>query len=239
VGFAGSRVGCKVDPCRLFVLDTVLTGRREIGRMEFGILGPLRVARGGADIDLGPFKQRALLALLVLQVGRVVSTDRILEELWGDDAAGKEQALWVYVSRLRSALEPERSGRGASGVLQTRDHGYVLAVDPAGVDAVRAEQLVEDARRQALDAPGTAAAAFAAALELWRGDALEDFAYQDFAQGPMARLGELRTTAAEDRYDALLRAGEHAVVVGRRSWTAPSPCRTRHWPDRASCQAPR
>ena len=90
-----------------------------IGGMEFGVLGPLRAVRDGSEVDLGPFKQRALLALLVTNVGRVVSTDRILDELWGDTATGKEQALWVYVSRLRSVLEPGRSGGGVSGVLST------------------------------------------------------------------------------------------------------------------------
>ena len=74
--------------------------------MEFGILGPLEARSGGEPIDLGPYKQRALLALLLLHVDRVVPTDRILEELWGDDGAGKEKALWVHISRLRSALEP-------------------------------------------------------------------------------------------------------------------------------------
>ena len=94
--------------------------------MEFRILGPLEARSGGEPIDLGPHKQRALLALLLLHVDRVVPTDRILEELWGDDAAGKEKALWVHISRLRSALEPERGERGQSSVLVTRDHGYSI-----------------------------------------------------------------------------------------------------------------
>ena len=98
--------------------------------MEFRLLGPIEVVDGGHPVDLGPRKQRALLCLLALHANRVVTTDRILEELWGDDAAGKENALWVAISRLRSALEPERDGRRERNVLQTRDHGYVLQVDP-------------------------------------------------------------------------------------------------------------
>ena len=105
--------------------------------MEFGVLGPLEVIHDGQPLDLGPHKQRSLLALLLIHANRVVSTDRILEELWGDDAEGKENALWVYVSRLRSVLEPERVERGESSVLLTKDHGYLLAVDPNAIDAHR------------------------------------------------------------------------------------------------------
>ena len=110
--------------------------------MEFRILGPLEARSGGEPIDLGPPKQRALLALLLLHVDRVVPTDRILDELWGDDAAGKEKALWVHISRLRSALEPHRAERGESSVLVTRDHGYLIRADPAAVDAHRFEAAV-------------------------------------------------------------------------------------------------
>src|ERR1700704_2403902 len=101
--------------------------------MEFRILGPLEAFADGDRIDLGPYKQRALLALLLMHVDRVVPTDRILEELWGDDAAGKERALWVHISRLRSALDPHRKDRGGSSVLETRDHGYAIRADAASV----------------------------------------------------------------------------------------------------------
>src|ERR1700752_3857763 len=107
--------------------------------MEFRILGPIEALAEGRSIDLGPPKQRALLALLLIHVDRVVPTDRILEALWGDDAAGKEKALWVHISRLRSALEPHRAERGESSVLITRDHGYVISTDPTSVDARRFE----------------------------------------------------------------------------------------------------
>src|SRR5687768_11320533 len=103
--------------------------------MEFRILGPLQALADGEPVDLGPHKQRSLLALLLLSPNRVVSTDRILEELWGKESAGKENALWVHVSRLRSALEPGRAERGESSVLHTRDHGYVLQITPDALDA--------------------------------------------------------------------------------------------------------
>ena len=79
--------------------------------VEFRILGPIEVVDNGRSIDLGSPQQRGLLALLLVHANRVVTTDRILEELWGDDAAGKENALWVYVSRLRSVFEPDRVDR--------------------------------------------------------------------------------------------------------------------------------
>lgn len=72
--------------------------------MRFRILGPLEVEADDELIDLGPKKQRSLFALLLINHNRVVSTDQILDELWGEDAEGKENALWVYVSRLRNAL---------------------------------------------------------------------------------------------------------------------------------------
>ena len=93
--------------------------------MDFRILGPLEVIENGEPLDLGTFKQRSLLALLLINANRVVSTDRILEELWGDEAAGKQNALWVYVSRLRSVLERRvpiatRAPSSLPGITDTR-----------------------------------------------------------------------------------------------------------------------
>src|SRR5258708_38788589 len=137
--------------------------------MEFRILGPLEAWAGDQPVDLGPHKQRALLALLLIHVDRVVPTDRILDALWGDDAAGKEKALWVHISRLRSALEPHRAERGESSVLITRDHGYLIRSDPTSVDARRFEAAVAEARARLADDPGTASEILRAALDLWRG----------------------------------------------------------------------
>ena len=77
--------------------------------MRFRVLGPLEIERDGLVLDLGARKQRALLALLLTSPNRVVTTDRILDALWGEEADGKENALWVYVSRLRTVLEPGHS----------------------------------------------------------------------------------------------------------------------------------
>lgn len=181
--------------------------------MEFRILGPLEARAGDQPVDLGPHKQRALLALLLIHVDRVVPTDRILDALWGADAAGKENALWVHISRLRSALEPHRAERGESSVLITRDHGYLIRSDPRSVDARRFEAAVAEARARLADEPGTASEILRAALDLWRGSALQDFAFDDFANAEIARLEELRLQAVETRIEADLRRGLAGELV--------------------------
>jgi basic membrane lipoprotein Med (substrate-binding protein (PBP1-ABC) superfamily)/DNA-binding SARP family transcriptional activator len=182
--------------------------------MDFRILGPLEVLSAGECVDLGPHKQRELLALLVIHVDRVVPTDRILDELWGDESAGKEKALWVHISRLRSALEPGRAERGQSSVLLTRDHGYMIRSDPSTVDAHRFEAAVADARACVFDDPARAAETLRDAIALWRGAALQDFAYDDFARAEIARLESLRVEAVELRIDADLRLGLSGELVG-------------------------
>jgi basic membrane lipoprotein Med (substrate-binding protein (PBP1-ABC) superfamily)/DNA-binding SARP family transcriptional activator len=182
--------------------------------MEFRILGPLEARAGDKVIDLGPHKQRALLALLLIHVDRVVPTDRILDALWGEDAAGKERALWVHISRLRSALEPHRAERGESSVLITRDHGYLVRSEPTSVDARRFEAAVAEARARLADEPDTASEILRVALDLWRGSALQDFAFDDFASAEIARLDELRLQAVEMRIEADLRQGLAGELIG-------------------------
>ncbi len=182
--------------------------------MEFRILGPLQALSDGAPVDLGPHKQRSLLAFLLLSANRVVSTDRILEDLWGEDSAGKEKALWVHVSRLRSALEPARAERGESSVLLTRDHGYILQIRPDAVDAHRFEAAVAEGRALLRDDPAAASVVLEDALAMWRGPALAEFSYEDFARAEISRLEELRLDAAEHRIDADLRRGRAGELVG-------------------------
>ncbi|HEY3484892.1 MAG TPA: BTAD domain-containing putative transcriptional regulator [Ilumatobacteraceae bacterium] len=182
--------------------------------MDFRILGPLEVRSDEGVVDLGPPKQRAVLALLLLHVDRVVPTDRILDELWGADAGGKEKALWVHISRLRSALEPDRADRGQRSVLVTRDHGYSIRSDPDSVDAVRFERAVVEARTLIRDDPEAASALLTDALALWRGSALQDFTYEPFAGAEIARLQQLRLDAIELRIDADLRRGLSSELIG-------------------------
>jgi DNA-binding SARP family transcriptional activator len=172
--------------------------------MEFRILGPLEVVEQDAPLRLGGGKQRALLAVLLLHANEVVSTDRLVEELWGEDRPPTAaKIVQVYVSQLRRLL--------ADGTLLTRRPGYVLRVEPADLDLARFEQLVAEARTSE---PAAAAEKLREALALWRGPPLADFAYEQFAQTEIARLEELRLAAVEARIAADLELGRHAELVG-------------------------
>ncbi len=182
--------------------------------MEYRMLGRLDVLDQGDSVDIGPRQQRALLALLLVNANHVVSTERIVEALWPDDPLGKEKTLWVYISRLRTALEPDREPHAKSSVIITRDHGYSLVVDPDSIDAHRFEQCAARGRTLVRDDPATAVKELSEALTLWAGAPLEDFAYDEFAQSFAHRLTELHLGAREDLLDAELRLGHHRDVVG-------------------------
>jgi DNA-binding SARP family transcriptional activator len=171
--------------------------------MDFRILGPLEVTRDGKALSLGGTKQRGVLAILLLNANEVVSTDALVDRLWGGRSPPTAiKALQVYVSKLRKEL--------GGDALVTRSPGYVLRVEPGEFDLRRFEELVGQA--QAAD-PRTASTALREALALWRGSPLADFAYEPFAQAEIVRLEELRLAALEDRIDADLARGLHAVLV--------------------------
>jgi basic membrane lipoprotein Med (substrate-binding protein (PBP1-ABC) superfamily)/DNA-binding SARP family transcriptional activator len=180
--------------------------------MKFQVLGGIRVTDGTDEIDLGAGRQQTLLALLLANVNEVVSTDRILDHLWGDEADGKENALWVYISRLRSTLEPARTGRGESTVLLTRPPGYQLSIDPVDLDAAEFERLVGVARASIAADPATASRVLSEALALWRGPAFDGFD-DDVLRGAAARLDETRINATEDRIEADLALGRDGELV--------------------------
>jgi DNA-binding SARP family transcriptional activator/DNA-binding beta-propeller fold protein YncE len=156
-----------------------------------------------------------VLALLLLHANEVVSTDRLIDELWGD--APPESAanmLQGYVSHLRKELEPTGE-RGKHELIVSRRPGYVLQVGPDQVDAERFERLASEGRRLLDDGDADAAAArLGAALALWRGRALDDLAYEPFAQNSIERLEELRLQTLEDRIDADLALGRHNALIG-------------------------
>jgi DNA-binding SARP family transcriptional activator len=184
--------------------------------MEFQVLGPLEVHREGGLVALGPAKQRALLAILLVHANELVSSDRLIEELWPAPPKTAANTLQVYVGRLRKALEPARTRRGFDELLVTRPPGYLLRVAPDELDADRFERLVgEGTAVAAAGDPASAAARLRRALELWRGPAFADFAYDPFAQTEIARLEELRLDAIEDRIDAELAIGHAADLVGQ------------------------
>ena len=183
--------------------------------LKYRLLGPIEAHHDGQTLDLGTYKQRALLALLLIHANAVVSTDRIIDELWGDDPGrDRQNTLWVNVSGLRSALEPDREKRTEGSILLTRSPGYVIAVDSDNVDAARFEQLAIEGRALLDVDPGAASLVLSEALALWRGHALEEFTYESFAQAEIARLEELRLTTVEDRVGADLRVGRSRELVG-------------------------
>jgi DNA-binding SARP family transcriptional activator len=197
--------------------------------MEFQVLGPLEVHRHGGRVALGPAKQRALLAILLVHANELVASDRLIEELWPDPPQTAPNTLQVYVGRLRKALEPGRKQRAPGELLITRPPGYLLRVGPDELDADRFERLLAEGRAAA-DArdPATAAAVLRQALGLWRGPALVDYAYDPFAQAEIARLEELRLDAIEDRIEADLAMGGAADLIGElEALIAENPLRER------------
>jgi DNA-binding SARP family transcriptional activator/tetratricopeptide (TPR) repeat protein len=164
-----------------------------VAAMEFRLLGPLEVVEDNRTIEIGAAKERALLAVLLLNANRAVSRDRLIEALWGERAPGTAtKALQVYVSHLRKAIGRDR--------ILTRSPGYELRVEPGQLDLERFDELVAS---QELEK----------ALGLWRGSPLADFAYEPFAQAEIARLEELHLSCLERRIEAGLSEGRHAAVV--------------------------
>jgi DNA-binding SARP family transcriptional activator len=171
---------------------------------EFRILGPLEVEGDRGPVALGGQQQRALLAALLLEAGRVVATDRLVDLLWGEEAPKTATtSLQNAVSRLRREL--------GADVLQTRAPGYVLRADHERIDARRFERMLRDARRANAEQRRTV---LQSALDLWRGPALADFTFEQFAQAEIRRLEELRLVAREELIEADMELGRHGDVVG-------------------------
>ncbi len=183
--------------------------------MDFRILGRLEVLDEGRAVTPAGAKQRALLALLVLHANETLSTDRLIDELWGEcPPATAAKTLQVHISRLRKALEASQDYASA-GVVVTRDRGYELRADPESVDSCRFERLLIEGRSElAVRRPERAASLLEAALSTWRGPPLSEFAGEHFAQAEIARLEALRAAALEELIEAKLTLGRHGEVVG-------------------------
>lgn len=191
--------------------------------MDFRILGPLEVSDGDRQVALGGARQRALLGMLLLHANEVVSSDRLIDELWpGEGLAEGSKALQVAVSRLRKAL-------GGGDLIVTRPPGYELQVEPERLDLRRFEARLADGRRLLAEGEAEGAAKeLAGALQLWRGEPLADLAYESFCQSEISRLDELRIAALEDRLAADLERGQDAELIGElRDLVARQPLRER------------
>ncbi len=192
--------------------------------IEFRVLGPVEAARDESLLRVGGRRQRALLALLLLEPGRPVSIERLTEELWqGELPPGAEKTLRVYVSRLRSALAPD--------AVVAHPPGYLLAAEPARIDATRFERLLREGSA-ALErgATGLAADRLGAALELWRGPAFADVADDGVLAREAQRLGELRLACQEAWVDAELGLGRHVELVAElERLVTEHPLRERLW----------
>ena len=198
--------------------------------MDFRILGPIEAIEGDTPRALGGSKQRALLGMLLLQANEVVSSDRLIDELWpGERRQEALKSLQVAVSRLRKALEPDRPAGGDNRLIVTRAPGYMLQLDPERLDAARFERLAEEGRAQlATGDVESARARLEEGLSLWRGPPLADLAYESFVQREGARLEELRMATIEERVAADLKLGRHAALIGElRTLVMADPLRER------------
>jgi DNA-binding SARP family transcriptional activator len=183
--------------------------------VELRVLGPVEAEVAGRLVDLGPPKQRALLALLASRVGRPVAVDMLLEELWaGDPPPAVMTSLLVYVSNLRRVLEPHRAPRAPAVVLRTRAPGYLLDSRGVDVDALRFT-CHATAGREAWDRgdPQRTLSEFEAGLALWRGQAYAEVADAAWVAPEVARLEQLRLSVIEGRCAALLSLGAHEAAV--------------------------
>jgi DNA-binding SARP family transcriptional activator/tetratricopeptide (TPR) repeat protein len=198
--------------------------------VEFRILGPLEAYRDGRSLLPRGSRQQALLASLLLHPNQVVSSARLIDDLWGDEPPETAaKMVHIYVSELRKLLEPDSVAEGAWRVLVTRAPGYMLRIEPDQLDANRFAQLIDQARVALADArPEAASALLDEALALWRGPPLAEFADRPFLRIEAARLEELRLAAVEDRIDASLALAGGATLVGElEAFVAAHPLRER------------
>jgi predicted ATPase/DNA-binding SARP family transcriptional activator len=208
----------------------VVSGLGSTAALGFGLLGPLSVTRAQTPLQLGGRQQRAVLALLLVEAGGVVSTDRLVDVLWDDHVPkGAIATLHTYVSHLRDLLEPGRPRGAAGSVLLTEPTGYWLRVDGASVDAAVFEQRARSGRVMFESGRlAHASAELAEALDLWRGPVLADLADYEFARLEAARLDELRLGAIDARIEVDLLLGRHAELVAELDQlTASHPVRER------------
>ncbi len=202
------------------------------GKPRFSLLGAFRAELDGQAVPLGPRLQRTLLAILVVEAGHIVPVDRLIDLLWHEEPpAAAIASLQAYVSQLRRLLEPGRAARAPSSVLVTQDPGYMLRATEDQIDALCFQALARQAHLDLAGGdPAAAAARVEAALALWQGEPLTEFAGEPWAVPVATRLTEARDLALEDRIDAWLELGQHTRAAAElEGMVAARPLRERRW----------
>jgi predicted ATPase/DNA-binding SARP family transcriptional activator len=179
-------------------------------RLEIRLLGSLEALVGGESVSLGGRQPRTILTLLALSAGTTVSTERLIDGVWGSKPpAGAANTVQVYVSRLRRTLQPE----GEQPVLRSGPGGYLLDLPNDAVDVLKFERLARAGHeRLAGGDPNAALPLLTEALALWRGPALDDVE-QVTSGGLLARLDAHRLAAQVDRVDAEIALGRNSRAV--------------------------
>ena len=221
---------------KLGVFGVAPEGGTDVGApgIALRLLGPFELLLAGQPVHVGSPKQRAVLALLGLHAGRVVSAEALCDLIWDDDQPASPSAtLLSLVSRLRATLASEPAGAGAGGrdALRTREPGWALDIDPAAVDALRFQELTARARqRLARGEAASAATDLAESIGLWRGAALLDVVDAGYLAGHATRLNQARLDAVEDLADAELAIGRPADALARlEAHVEANPLRERAW----------
>jgi DNA-binding SARP family transcriptional activator/tetratricopeptide (TPR) repeat protein len=178
------------------------------------ILGPLEVEDGSGQLDLGGERQRAVLGWLLLNANQFVSSDRLLDELWGSPAPpGARSSLQSIVSRLRQRLGAGEEPAVRAARIVSRNRAYRIVVGPDELDSLRFERLFDQARAALAEDAPTASSLLREALALWHGDVLDDLRDQPHGEPATARLRHLRRQAVEVKAEADLGAGREADVI--------------------------
>lgn len=192
--------------------------------LAFSVLGPLRVTVEGIALPLGGPKQRAVLAMLLLDANRVVSVDRLIDGVWGDEPHDRAAStLQVYVSNLRKLLGADR--------IATERPGYRIVVGDGELDLLRFEaDIAAGHDHLAAGRNGQAEASFDRALAAWQGGALADLSAEPFAMAASVGLDERREATRDARVDAGLALGHHReLVADLEAAVAATPLRERRW----------
>ena len=196
-------MGLRDFAARVGLLSSRACRPSHLEQIDYRILGPLEVLSGPRSLPLGGLKQRAVLGALIVNANRVVSRERLIDDLWGNDPPETAVAtVQTYISRLRKLLPP--------GTVVTRPPGYVLTADAQAIDVKQFEALVTRARTTH---DGGASQLLRKALELWRGTPLAELR-EPFAQIERARLEHQWLAAVEQRIEADLALGRDVELIG-------------------------